>query len=45
MINFGFEDGVGTRRFMIETVRYKPKDMVRRKFDYRIVKWRKSELK
>ena len=48
MINFGFKDGVGSRRFVIKMVRYKPKDMVRREFNlcfsYRIVKWR-SELK
>ena len=44
-----FEDGVCTRRLMIEAVRYKLKDMVRGKFDlcysYRIVKWGRNELK
>ena len=49
IIIFEFEDGVCTRKLMIEAVRYKLKDMVRKKFDfcysYRIVKWRRSELK
>ena len=48
-IIFEFEDGIGTQRIMIEAIRYKFKDMVRRKFDlcysYRIVKWRRNELK
>ena len=38
-----------TQRIMIEAIRYKLKDMVRRKFDlcysYIIVKWRRNELK
>ena len=49
IIIFEFEDGVCTQKLMIEAVRYKLKDMVRRKFDlcysYRVVKWRRSELK
>ena len=49
IIIFEFEDGVYTRRLMIETVRYKLKDMVQRKFDlcygYKIVKWRRNKLK
>ena len=49
LIIFEFEDGLGTQRIMIEAIRYKLKDMVRRKFDlcysYRIVKWRRNELK
>ena len=46
---FKFEDGLCTRRLMIEVVRYKFKDMVRRKFDlcysYGIVKCRRNKLK
>ena len=41
---FEFEDGLGTQKSMIEVIRYKLKDMVRRKFDlcygYQINKWR-----
>ena len=48
-INFEFEDGLSTQRSMIESIRCKLKDMVRRKFDFcysnRIVKWRRNELK
>ena len=48
-IIFEFEDGLSTQRSMIEAIRCKLKDMVRRKFDlcysYRIVKWRRNELK
>ena len=44
-----FEDGFCTRRLMIEAVRYKFKEMVRRKFalyfGYGIVKWRINKLK
>ena len=44
-----FEDGLCTRRLMIEVVRYKFKVMVRRKFDlchnFRMVKWRRNKLK
>ena len=48
-IIFEFEDGLDTQRSMIEAIRYKLKDMVWRKFDlcysYRVVKWRRSEVK
>ena len=48
-IIFEFEDGLSTQRSMIESIRCKLKDMVRRKFDlcysYKIVKWRRNELK
>ena len=44
-----FEDGLCTRKLMIEVVRYKFKDMIRRKFNlcfsYGIVKWRRNKLK
>ena len=44
-----FEDGLCTRRLIIEAVRYKFKDMIRIKFDlcynYEIVKWRRNKLK
>ena len=32
-IIFEFEDGLGTQRIMIEAIRCKLKDIVRRKFD------------
>ena len=48
-IIFEFEDGLGTQRIMIEAIRCKLKDIVRRKFDlcysYKIVKWMRNELK
>ena len=44
-----FEDGLCTRRLMTEAVRYKFKDMVRKKFDfcfcYGIIKWRRNKFK
>ena len=48
-IIFEFEDWLSTQGIMIEVIRYKLKDMVRRKFEfcysYRIVKWSRNELK
>ena len=50
LIIFESEDGSGTQKIMIEAIRCKLKDMVwKKKFDlccsYRIVKWKRNELK